>query len=493
MPWFDRPPRVRPARPGGTGGWARCLPAALVTIGLLAHGRAGAGSEQAGTAAASFLLLPGGARDASLAGAVLGWSDDLGGAASNPAALGWMSRPEIMASHFSLEGGMNREWLSAGGAVRRNSLQWGASVLYQSFGSFQGFDAFGQPTGDFTASDIAGSLLLGWRLGPTLGLGGAVKYVHEDLSQVAGSGVTADLGFQVRTGAIGFGMAAQNVGGSMSYEGARYPFPTSYGAGMAASLPHVGLQFLLDVNVPEAYHADLRAGAEWSHRGMVAARLGYRHELGGASEDPLNGPAFGVGGGANGLWLDYSFDPGPSEGEHRLTLRFTPAAWGRTAAKQTNPGHFEPESMPPAEAPRKADVPSPEPPTRKAAPLQAKPPVAKSAEPTRQQAAAGSATPKPAAVQPPGGSETAQVKPGAAPAVAPAKSGPDTTRKIVTPAEEPSKPPQVASEEKTEKKSATPVKKKQATKRLKKRGPVPYTDAEREAAERAGIKLPGQK
>jgi hypothetical protein len=163
--------------------------------------------------------------------------------------------------------------------------------------------------------------MLAQQVGERVTLGAGSKYVHEKLGSATGGGFTFDLGMMVRQGPWGLGVAAQNLLGQMKYGSAIYQFPTNYGVGVAYSDARLGLKVALDANLPKAYHPDVRAGVEWTYRGMAAFRTGYRKELG-AAGDPLTGASFGLGAGHNGMWMDYGYLlTADGSGEHRLGLR----------------------------------------------------------------------------------------------------------------------------------------------------------------------------
>lgn len=295
---------------------------AAVAMALVAIGTAHAGFENAGTTAATFLSLGSGARTLSMGGATLGLGEDVGGAAWNAAALGWVSEPQAVLSHSGLANQSLQEWGAYGGRVGHTQTRWAVSGLYQGDGSFEGRDASGLATGSFSASSLALGATVAQQVGRRVTLGLGSKYVREDLGSVTGGGFTFDGGVMVRQGPLGFGVAAQNLMGQMKYGPAIYPFPTNYGAGVAYTHAASGLKVALDANFPSAYHPDLRAGVEWMYRGVVAFRTGYRKELG-SQDDPLSGASFGLGAGRNGMWMDYGYVPSASGGgEHRVGLRF---------------------------------------------------------------------------------------------------------------------------------------------------------------------------
>jgi hypothetical protein len=299
---------------------------ALVTVGF-----ANADGNQAGTTAANFLSVGAGPRILGMGGATIGLGQDLAGGAWNPAALGWMDQTSVMVSHAGLENQSLQEWAGIGGRFGKSGTRWSVSGLYQGDGSFEGRDASNNSTGSFSVSSFAIGGHLAQQLGSVLTLGLGFKTVSEKLGDVSGVGGTFDAGVMLHRGLLGAGFAAENVGGKMKYSDASYDFPTNYGVGFGLSDPRSGLSLALDVNFPRAYYKDVRAGAEWKWKDMLAVRGGYRLERG-PSDNPLTGPTFGLGGGHNGFWLDYGYLLGGNgSGEHRLALTFFPGQWSGLA------------------------------------------------------------------------------------------------------------------------------------------------------------------
>lgn len=314
---------------------------AILAVMLLATDPARAGVENAGTTAANFLSLGAGARTLAMGGAVLGVGDDAGAAAWNAAALGWVEGTDAALAHASLPGGSLQEWGVVGARIGDSGTRWGLSGLYQGDGSFQGLDATGAPTGDFSVSSVAVGASLAQSLGSVASVGVGAKAVHDKIATASGTGVTFDAGLMLRAGGLGLGLAAQNVGGQMSYSGTHYPFPTSYGVGVGYTHPSSGFRVAVDANFPDAYHPDVRSGLEWLYRGTLALRAGYRHELG-SNADPLTGPTFGLGAHYGGMWFDYGYLlAGEGPGQHRMGLRFHfgGGAGGETTASQAAKPH----------------------------------------------------------------------------------------------------------------------------------------------------------
>ena len=293
----------------------------LLFAALLAR-PAAAGVEQAGTTGASFLTFGSGAGVLGMGGASIGMYSDLTSVSWNVASLGLMSESQLVFSHTPLAGGGAQEWFGYGGRAGLASTRWAADATYQGDGSFEGRDAFGNPTGSFGASSMAFGGTLAHTFGESVTLGFGGKVVSEKLGDATGFGGTFDAGLLVQRGDFGFGAAAQNLGGRMKYGDLYYSMPTNIGVGVSYAMPVSGLRFALDFNHPSAYYNDVRVGAEWMWRGRVAVRTGYRSELGAGSTDGLSGPTFGMGTGVRGLWFDYGYLASSNgDAQHRIALR----------------------------------------------------------------------------------------------------------------------------------------------------------------------------
>jgi hypothetical protein len=312
------------------------------------------------------------------------------------------------------------------------------SGLYQGDGSFEGRDVNNLPTASFSASSLALGLQLAQAVGDAVSVGLGAKYASERLGDVSGGGVTFDAGVRVQAGPVGFGAAAQNAFGKMSYSGALYDFPTSYGLGVSYQIPTSGLTVALDANMPSAYFNDVRGGLEWRYHDRLALRGGYRKELGAGDGEPLGGPTFGMGAGANGFWFDYGFLTGGASGsgQHRMSLTYHPGFMnaGVSVAPSTKPRTSRDETAKSKEAKSK-----PVAATRPKAspnPNVASKPASSNATSPNSTAAVKSTVTIPAAPAPTVATKPAPTSP---PNVAPAENSPRTTQAVRTPV-----PPMVA-------------------------------------------------
>jgi hypothetical protein len=324
---------------------------------LLLAGAAHAGIDNAGTTAGSFLSVGTGAGILGMGGATLGAGHDLNAAAWNPAALGALENTQFAISHATLASQSSQDWLATGGRLGALSTRWAATALYQGDGSFDGRDAFGASTGSFSVSSMAIGMQLAQPIGQNLAAGIGAHWLSDKLGDVAGSGLALDAGLQASAGAFGFGAAMRNVGGSMKYDAGTFDLPAVFGVGASWSNAARGLRFALDANFPRAYYDDVRAGAEWRWQDRIALRAGYRLEVGAQAGEPLGGPSFGLGAGANGLWMDYAFlaNGGDAQGQHRLGLTFHPGFLGNRALRPVaDGGASEPAEPVAVAAPKRA-------------------------------------------------------------------------------------------------------------------------------------------
>ena len=383
----------------------------LLFAALLAR-PAAAGVEQAGTTGASFLTLGSGAGVLGMGGASIGTYSDLTSVSWNVASLGLMNESQLVFSHTPLAGGGAQEWFGYGGRAGLASTRWAADATYQGDGSFEGRDAFGNPTGSFGASSMAFGGTLAHTFGESVTLGFGGKVVSEKLGDATGFGGTFDAGLLVQRGDFGFGAAAQNLGGRMKYGDLYYSMPTNIGVGVSYAMPVSGLRFALDFNHPSAYYNDVRVGAEWMWRGRVAVRTGYRSELGAGSTDGLSGPTFGMGTGVRGLWFDYGYLASSNgDAQHRIALRLTPGAWtGGVGAMSAN---SKPAPVVAEETPKASKSTPPETATH---PTSSEPVAAKSATPAPATSPSTSATSQSTSMAP----KSAPAPTAAAPKTAPA-------------------------------------------------------------------------
>ena len=295
---------------------------ALLIAGALLAPAVQAGEESAGTRVATFLSLGAGPAVEGMAGATVGYGQSLQSAAWNVAALGSLPGTRASFAHTGLIDGASQEWASFGGRLRGGATRWGLSGLYRDDGEYEARDASNQFLGTEHAFDLALTLQLARPIGSHLVAGGAVKYVGEHFGALHGNGAAFDAGLQWQMGGLGLGATARNFGGGMHWaEGGRWPMPATFAMGASFEHQASGLRFALDLVSPADYWRSVRFGTEYRVGSFAAIRAGYRRDQRAPRDEHLSGPAFGIGAGVAGGWLDYAFSTGAGDvAEHRIAL-----------------------------------------------------------------------------------------------------------------------------------------------------------------------------
>lgn len=123
----------------------------------------------------------------------------------------------------------------------------GSSVLYNNYGTFKGADAAGNPTGDFTASDIALAAGIAQKRG-NFSLGANVKLAHSQIANYNATAVAVDMGvlFIKPDNDFRAGLVVKNIGlGVTNYVtgSAAVRTPLDVQAGVTYKLKHMPLRF----------------------------------------------------------------------------------------------------------------------------------------------------------------------------------------------------------------------------------------------------------
>ncbi len=310
-----------------------------IAILSLAATFAGAGTEtRLGTSGASELRIPVGVRGIALGGADIASVTGAEAMFYNPAGIaGTENKTELQFSNTQYIADMKLNYF----AVSQNLGNLG----------FVGFSAKVLSIGDITYTTETAPDGTGEVFSPTfstLGLtyaramtdrvnfGGTIYYVAERILQETAAGVAFDFGFQYDTGYRGakLGLSMKNFGPAQNFTGsdfernlrlpeddpqagnrtvalgtAEYELPSYFTAG--ASLPLVQGTNTLTAHVLYASNSfgvdDGRIGVEWSWRGDVSLRAGYKLT---SSDDDLFDVSYGAGFrvpvGSSHLTVDYA-------------------------------------------------------------------------------------------------------------------------------------------------------------------------------------------
>ncbi|MFA6318951.1 MAG: PorV/PorQ family protein, partial [Elusimicrobiota bacterium] len=274
---------------------------AVLAVALLACGAGGALAKTAGTDPFDFLLLDANARAVALGGAYTALADDSNALLYNPAGLGLVRRYEATFMHNQYVDSVSQEYLSLalpqGFGLSFNYLDYGSltrATISRKDGSL----------GSFSASDLAASLGYGIRLYRGLSLGLAAKYLRESIYRYEGHGAAFDVGAMYmlqEDPRISFGIAIQNMGTPVRFQGEREQLPLTLRAGAGLGFSLLGFENTLAAEMSKRRLEDpaIGVGMESVVAGMFPVRVGYTTR---------NDADIGLTGGVGWRYRDLSVD-----------------------------------------------------------------------------------------------------------------------------------------------------------------------------------------
>ena len=274
-----------------------------------------------GEAGAHCLIIPPSARANGLGQSYVAIADDATGIWWNPAGLAFVKRAvDLMHSQLVPELASDVFYEYFGGASRFSNFGTvGFSMIYLTYGQWEGRDPNNVYLGKFTSWEIAPTLSGAIKVTESLGVGMNVKFVYIDLApdvatvegqKGSGHSVAVDVGALWKVPdfrLFGYGVSRLNLGLCVSNIG---PSITFINRDQAASLPRnlrVGfaytpfyslngkLTFAADINRPLVDFQRSNTydfGAEFLYINMIAIRAGYMHDKDGNIMDPTYGFGF---------------------------------------------------------------------------------------------------------------------------------------------------------------------------------------------------------
>ncbi|PAP76173.1 PorV/PorQ family protein [Rubrivirga marina] len=182
------------------------------------------GDERAGTAGASFLLVPTTARTTSLGNGLTGGLNTLSGVEalqSNPASLMANDGTEALFSYNNYVADIGVNYFGVAQAFGNSNIA--LSVMSWDFGDLVRTDAqFSDPSDlTFDASAVVVGASYARAFTDRIAAGVTVKAVNESIDNINGSAVAFDAGMTYTVGESGlqFGVSLRNFGTKMSYSG----------------------------------------------------------------------------------------------------------------------------------------------------------------------------------------------------------------------------------------------------------------------------------
>jgi hypothetical protein len=263
-----------------------------------------------------------GARQNGMGAAGVAIADDATGVTWwNPAGLGFVSRSAIELTYAQLVPGLASDVSYNYGTYVHPTGNWGAfgvGLVFLSYGTSEGTDASGNPTGSFSSNEVSPALSYGTKLLPDLSVGASLKYIRINLAPNADKGVGSTFGldlaglYRIPAARLNFGVNIQNLGPSVTFvnEDERSPLSRNLKAGFAwEGYSKDGFKALLagdyDQSLVTNAFWQLHGGLELRYSDQIAGRVGYYYDPLG----DLEGLTYGIGLGWKGLAIDFGSIP----------------------------------------------------------------------------------------------------------------------------------------------------------------------------------------
>lgn len=284
--------------------------------GIVAQSGPEASDAASAAEAATFLLIPLGARNVGFGGAMAGAMGDVEGAVWNPAALAGIDEWAVY-YHGADDFGTSTH--AVGGVASWGATKVGLSLLAVDLGAIEGRDAANNPIGTIDIANTLAILTLARAISSDVEVGASYKFVRLGGSCHGCTGLEPDAtghAFDVAVSGrpavlepLRVGLILSNLGGGMSLRsaGPSDPLPARIRLGGEVEIRgpsadrDVELRARADVQqtFTEFDDVDLFAGAEVGYRSIAFVRVGYA-----ATGTGRSGASLGVGVRHRGFGLD---------------------------------------------------------------------------------------------------------------------------------------------------------------------------------------------
>ena len=215
-------------------------------------------AQLGGESTYQFLNLVSSPRQAALGGKIITNVDyDVTGALYNPATINIEMDNQLALNYVSYLGGISYGTAAYAYTWDRRLQTFHAGVTYINYGSFDGYDLDGNPTGTFTGNEAAISLGYAYNIPYTdFYVGTNLKLITSKLEQYSSFGGAIDLGILYINDDLNLNVAltARNMGYQFTtYAGQQEPLPFEVNFGLSQRLE----------NVPIRWHLTLENLQKW--------------------------------------------------------------------------------------------------------------------------------------------------------------------------------------------------------------------------------------
>jgi hypothetical protein len=239
----------------------------------------------------------------------------------NPAGLGFVTKSAVDLTYAQLVPGLASDVNYNYATFVKPTSGWGAfglGLVFLSYGTSEGTDPFGNPTGTFTSNEVSPAISYGTKLLPDLSVGASLKYIRIQLAPQSQSGVGATFGldlaalYRIPAARLNMAVNVQNLGPSVTFinEDERSPLSRNVKAGLAwEAYSQDAFRVLIagdfDQSLVTSAFWQLHSGLELRYSDQIAGRIGYYYDPLGQ----LEGLTYGIGLGWKGLAIDFGSIP----------------------------------------------------------------------------------------------------------------------------------------------------------------------------------------
>lgn len=215
-------------------------------------------AQLGGESTYQFLNLVSSPRQAALGGKIITNFDyDVTEALYNPASINWKMHNQLAVNVSNYLGGITYGSAAYAYTWDRHVQTFHFGVTYINYGSFDGYDVNGNPTGSFTGNEAAVSFGYNYNIPFTdFYIGANGKIITSLLEQYNSIGGALDLGLMYINEDLDFhaALTVRNIGTQFTtYAGQNEPLPFEVNFGMSQTLE----------NVPIRWHLTLENLQEW--------------------------------------------------------------------------------------------------------------------------------------------------------------------------------------------------------------------------------------
>lgn len=275
--------------------------------------------EGSGGQAGAFLRMGVGARAVAMGGAFTAIADDATATYWNPAGLGQLKSHQLGAMYSLMSLDRTHNFVSYAHPIG-SAGTFGISWINFGVSKIDGRDSYGNPTGDFSNSEMAFMLSYGKSFANTFYIGGSAKYLVHSLADNKASGFGFDVGALLNiSDVISIGAVIQDMGSSITWDTFSEhedTFPTQIRLGAAVSPKLVPIKLAGEIEKNSEQEAKYHSGVEYWPLTMLAIRGGY------SSKGLTAGGSVRVPAGMLKLQADYAFatDKLDEEAVHKVSL-----------------------------------------------------------------------------------------------------------------------------------------------------------------------------